>query len=681
VSRNEHDNLVGEILDEKYRVEKPIGQGGMGAVYLATHEGTGRLVALKVITPELMADEHVVERFKREARAAGRICHPNVVNVTDFGFTTARGERLAYLVMEHLQGRTLEQLLGSEHRLPLALTIDILGQTCAAVEEAHRHGIIHRDLKPENIWLEDRPAGGYHVKVLDFGVAKLRAGPAERAPLPSELPADLDRATLAQVNPGSETLPVSTPPHSSRKEPASPGLTDMGILLGTPLYMSPEQWLNLPADARTDVYSLGVVAYRMLSGELPFTGKSTSLYLEHVRSAPPPLSERARDLPASSASVVMSALEKDRARRPQTPRAFATQLAAASEGGGALVRRAVALTAEHFPALARLSLVVYGPILALAALRIAGLGLVAAGVLPAAIGHVLGTAAIVAHSLCVVFLVPACMGLFTPQVHELEATTPLPRRPVPSLAGVLGAVRRSLAPTALTTALSLGLVIAVRLPLEWLDAKVTTSSGGSADMLGAAVLTSTAIEVLTIFVFARVMGGLAVYPSVVMMERLGGLAALRRSLALTRPCRLVASQALLFHFLPRTLVVPLFLLAFAQFARLPYSAVISTSSDTWASAVAIAGLNTIYVLIAPFGMTALSLLYLKTRRIQGDPLDDLGPVVGGSPAEAEEPAAASAARAPEAERASITPAPTHSAVRVAGPGGASPMKKAPGSKS
>src|SRR5258705_1855309 len=170
---NSVDPYVGQTLDEKYRLERLLGQGGMGAVYLATHLGTERFVALKLSRPKFMRNQEFVERFKREARAAGRLRHPNVVDVTDFGFARAGKDRVAYLVMEYLDGCTLSDVLAEEKRLPLYWVVDILEQVCAAVHEAHQQGIVHRDLKPDNIWLEPNGLGGYRVKVLDFGIAKL----------------------------------------------------------------------------------------------------------------------------------------------------------------------------------------------------------------------------------------------------------------------------------------------------------------------------------------------------------------------------------------------------------------------------------------------------------------------------------------------------------------------------
>src|SRR5262249_45536856 len=159
------DKLIGQVLDGKYRLDEKLGQGGMGAVYKATHLGTERPVAVKLIAPQFLAHTEFVERFKREAKAAGRLRHPNVVNVTDFGFAIAGTDQAAYLVMEYLNGCTLGDMMKKRPRLPIGFVIDIVEQICPAIEEAHKHGIIHRDLKPDNIWLEPNGRGGYNVKV------------------------------------------------------------------------------------------------------------------------------------------------------------------------------------------------------------------------------------------------------------------------------------------------------------------------------------------------------------------------------------------------------------------------------------------------------------------------------------------------------------------------------------
>src|SRR5690242_16197349 len=173
--------LIGQTLDEKYQIERELGRGGMGSVYLATHLGTERPVAVKVIAPQFMERAEFVERFRREARAAGRLRHPNVVDVTDFGFATTDAGQVAYLVMEYLDGCTLGEILDEEKNLPVSWSLDILEQVCSAVHEAHQQGIIHRDLKPDNIWLEPNQRGGYTVKVLDFGIAKLEESDASGA--------------------------------------------------------------------------------------------------------------------------------------------------------------------------------------------------------------------------------------------------------------------------------------------------------------------------------------------------------------------------------------------------------------------------------------------------------------------------------------------------------------------
>src|SRR5262247_2628722 len=192
------EHYVGQILDEKYRLERQLGQGGMGAVYLATHLGTERYVALKLIAPQFMRNQEFVERFKREARAAGRLRHPNVVDVTDFGFARVDQGQVAYLVMEYLDGCTLGDVLAEEKSLPLEWVADILEQVCSAVHEAHQQGIVHRDLKPDNIWLEPNRLGSYRVKVLDFGIAKLGDAETSVEATATPTPTATDPGALAE---------------------------------------------------------------------------------------------------------------------------------------------------------------------------------------------------------------------------------------------------------------------------------------------------------------------------------------------------------------------------------------------------------------------------------------------------------------------------------------------------
>ncbi len=454
------DPYIGQLLDEKYRLERLLGRGGMGAVYLATHRGTERYVALKLITPQFMRNEEFVARFKREARAAGRLRHPNVVDVTDFGFAHVGAETVAYLVMEYLDGCTLGDVLAEEKRLPLEWVVDILEQVCSAVHEAHQQGIVHRDLKPENIWLEPNRLGGYRVKVLDFGIAKLAEADADgnqtgssALPAPSKAPAahtahqgvgtsikageatgllsvepdgeDREVATLVyskypeegsptkynaasatQADSGAEdkdtqlfgeslahieAAPTAVAQHSPQTfdddEPTlmfgkatqqalddkqttlrpnttrGPDLTRAGAIMGTPTYMSPEQCSGNRLDARSDIYSLGVIAYQMLAGAPPFAGETGNVMQEHLKVAPPPLRERNKKVPKRVAQVVMTALSKKPEDRPQTAAAFASSLRAQADGVGALYRRAFALYSEYFPKFLRMSLIAHIPVI------------------------------------------------------------------------------------------------------------------------------------------------------------------------------------------------------------------------------------------------------------------------------------------------------------------------------
>lgn len=456
------DRYIGQVLDEKYRLERLLGRGGMGAVYLATHLGTERYVALKLITPQFMRNEEFVARFKREARAAGRLRHPNVVDVTDFGFAHAGGEPVAYLVMEYLDGCTLGDVLLEENRLPLEWTVDILEQVCSAVHEAHQQGIVHRDLKPDNIWLEPNRLGGYRVKVLDFGIAKLAepdssvaGSSSEVTTAPSGPPAtlaahgraassiqprqspprsralDLEIDTLlypaddeksleepsARVttdnlhaledqntqlfaqsptnpHPTSTALPLASTPapddgdqtlmfdQEARRTAAAQGttlrsnstrgaeLTRAGAIMGTPLYMSPEQCAAKTLDSRSDIYSLGVIAYQMLAGEPPFAGETGGVMREHIEVMPMPLRERAKKVPKRVSQVVMAALAKDPDSRPQTAAAFASSLRAQADGIGSLYRRAFALYSEHFPKFLKLSLLAHIPVIVVTLLMV-----------------------------------------------------------------------------------------------------------------------------------------------------------------------------------------------------------------------------------------------------------------------------------------------------------------------
>src|SRR5215208_6778790 len=411
------EQYVGEILDEKYRLEHLLGQGGMGAVFLATHLGTERYVALKLISPQFMRNNEFVERFKREARAAGRLRHPNVVDVTDFGFARVKSGQVAYLVMEYLDGCTLGDVLSEEKHLPLEWVADILEQVCSAVHEAHQQGIIHRDLKPDNIWLAPNRLGSYRVKVLDFGIAKLgetgapspdddpAATMIDDPPVASIGTAQLETDTLLRSDDEAHTQnlklkgdsvgtvvqdPLTDPllnrtdhsvdedgtllfeqgTHGSSRHTAhvatsshGAALTRVGAIMGTPLYMSPEQCGGGYVDTRSDIYSLGVIAYQMLAGDPPFAGKTSTVIRAHREETPQDLHERAPKIPKRVAAIVMSALAKHPAERPETAFAFASALRAQSEGAGALYRRAFALYSEYFPKFLKLSLIAHVPMI------------------------------------------------------------------------------------------------------------------------------------------------------------------------------------------------------------------------------------------------------------------------------------------------------------------------------
>ncbi len=418
------ESLIGQTLDSKYLIEKELGRGGMGAVFLATHIGTERPVALKVIVPQFMERAEFVERFRREARAAGRLRHPNVVDVTDFGFADTIQGRVAYLVMEYLDGCTLGEILEEEKQLPLGWTLDILEQVCSAVHEAHEQGIIHRDLKPDNIWLEPNQRGGYTVKVLDFGIAKLEEpmgeengtpllNPTTTAPtqafqqgetladqtnpntlienrggtligeagtliqtadaekgtaiLPAAAISSEDRTAifpkkgtqLIEKEDGTRLISTADNTDKSLANPATAELTRVGAVLGTPLYMSPEQCRGEKLSARSDIYSLAVIAYQMLSGKTPFMGDFTEVMDSHKENAPPPL--EAKKIPRKVKKVLFSALAKETESRPQTAEAFASELRSHSEGIGALFRNAVSIYGEHLPKFLLLSLILAIP--------------------------------------------------------------------------------------------------------------------------------------------------------------------------------------------------------------------------------------------------------------------------------------------------------------------------------
>jgi serine/threonine-protein kinase len=288
VLEKDGDELVGQTLANKYRVEELINEGGMGAVYRGTHVLMDKTVAIKVLHPALAADDKIVARFSREAKAASRISHPHALNVTDFGESD---NGVVFLIMEYLRGKTLKEVIHEDGPMPLPRVIEIVRQVCGALEAAHGEGVVHRDLKSDNIMLLE-VGGGDWAKVLDFGIAKI-----------------------------------------TEKVGQDPALTAPNLIIGTPQYMSPEQCSQASEiDARSDIYSFGIILFEMLVGHVPFTGESpTAIMMKHIQDAPPSILEERKDLPAAVGRVVARALAKRPEDRFQTVSELSESLAQTAE--------------------------------------------------------------------------------------------------------------------------------------------------------------------------------------------------------------------------------------------------------------------------------------------------------------------------------------------------------------
>jgi serine/threonine-protein kinase len=267
------DPLIGMVVADRYRILEAIGRGGMGIVYMVEHVQIGKLLAMKLLRGELSCRPDVVRRFKREALCVSRLQSPNTVQVFDFGVS----EGLTYLVMELVHGQSLTHVLQTQGPMPAARLGKIVIQMCSSLAEAHRKGIVHRDIKPDNVMLVAADGGAEVAKVLDFGLAKLREA-------------------------------------EGRSD-----VTAGGMILGTPYYMAPEQIRNEGVDERSDIYSIGALMYRALTGYHPFGGEPLMVLSKHLTEAPVPPHERAPGIgiPLGMSLLVLRALAKDPAERFQ----------------------------------------------------------------------------------------------------------------------------------------------------------------------------------------------------------------------------------------------------------------------------------------------------------------------------------------------------------------------------
>ena len=269
---------IGNVLNNRFKVESKIGEGGFGAVYRGVQLATGRKVALKLLHPEMTKDENLVARFRREGMVLCNLRDAHTITTYDFDQTP---DGTLYIAMELLEGKSLHQIFHEEAPLEWKRVFKILTEMCSSLAEAHAQGIVHRDLKPENIYLESRPGNPEFVKILDFGIAKVMRGDSI--------------------------------------DPQSPQLTATGQTLGTLEYMSPEQLMGKQLDGRSDVYALGVVAYEMITGKLPFPDAKgpAGLITAQLKTTPPPPSQTnpKANLPQAVDRVILKCLEKNKDNR------------------------------------------------------------------------------------------------------------------------------------------------------------------------------------------------------------------------------------------------------------------------------------------------------------------------------------------------------------------------------
>jgi serine/threonine-protein kinase len=286
------DPLIGATLQDRYKIESVIGRGAMGAVYKATQEIIGREVAVKVLHGHLIEDNDALKRFHQQAKAASRLNHPHIITLYDYG-VIAGGQ--PYIVMDLLKGVSLAQVLEQREYLPLDEAMPLVKQISEALADAHKHGVIHRDVKPDNIVLEEHNDQKHWVKVVDFGIAKIVQG-------------------------GDETLVR---------------ITRTGMVCGSPAYMSPEQFKGQEVDARSDVYSLAVLLFEMLTGRLPFQARDlVTLMSLQVSEVPPKIGKVRPDLslPAELEKAIEHALNKNPDDRPASMEDFWQELESALAG-------------------------------------------------------------------------------------------------------------------------------------------------------------------------------------------------------------------------------------------------------------------------------------------------------------------------------------------------------------
>ncbi|HEX9960419.1 MAG TPA: serine/threonine-protein kinase, partial [Pyrinomonadaceae bacterium] len=283
-------SISGEpVLEGKYKLDRRLGQGGMGVVYCARHAYLKTQHAIKVILPDLVGnDPQLVTRFRQEALAAAAIRHNNVIAVTDFGVVQGT---MPFLVMEYVEGESLHDLLAREKRLSPERAVELMGAIGGGVSAAHRQGIVHRDLKPLNIMIcKDRTTLADGVKILDFGLAKIKSG---------ELLGSFIQAQTTG-------------------------------LMGSPYYMAPEQWADEEPDAQADIYSLGVMLFQMLAGDVPFKGSSIpAIMKKHLSDPPPSFADFGVSLAPQMELAVRHSLEKDRSKRTPTVEQMVEELRSA----------------------------------------------------------------------------------------------------------------------------------------------------------------------------------------------------------------------------------------------------------------------------------------------------------------------------------------------------------------